>query len=617
MIVHVVFIFAALALVLLFGNDSCLLTQHFKTMDDRLNSTSGEILSAVDHADITSPDDPRVEALLAIYLKKYDSFANIELIPLHKNAGSFPQMPDVKTPNPNDMSSERAVSKAGGSNKIFASLSDDRNFITYFVSPQSPDARFALSVTVGNVLLSNTSTDIAYVLVLLFLVSTLISLLMVNLIHKNVRRPLKELTTGFRKTARGEEYEIETHYAEKDMAYLCGAFNDMVASLSDNRQKLENTNRQLRQSNRALRESESIMTSLIDYSPDAIIVTDMNDRVTIYNLTAAQDFGYDQNDMLGMSIENLIKLPADCPDADSPTDDRQCQEVICRQHKGRNFPALMVQTQLILGGHKPASKLYFLKNISESKNYQEMVIKLDRIASKGKMARDIAHEINNYLAILQGNLELLPMLLAKSDQEKVTKKIDLMRDTVDNITKFTKGLSRFSDENSDFSKEDLNQLVENLIAFVKPQNRFDNIEFETILADNIPLAEVDVGQIQLLLVNLLYNASEAMKDGGDFQKVVIATVYDEATGNFSISVTDNGKGVDPENRERLFVNRFSTKQGGNGLGLITAKNVADNHHGQLTYAPAEQGSVFSVSIPCRRADSEEPEATSQPAAAAG
>ncbi len=617
MMIHVVFIFAALALVLLFGNDRCMLSQHFKTMDDRLSSATGEILNAIDHADITSPDDPRVEPLLAMYLKKYDCFTSIKLIPLHKKAGSLPQIQGSKASNAGEESTDGAVAKPSGQNKILASLSDDRNFITYFVSPQSPDAPFALSVTVGNVLLSNSSTDVAYVLVLLFLVSTLISLLMVNLIHKNVRRPLKELVTGFKKTARGEEYEIETHYAEKDMAYLCGAFNDMVESLSDNRQKLENTNRQLRQSNKALRESESIMTSLIDYSPDAIIVTDMNDRVTIYNLTAAEDFGYDQNDMLGVNIDDLIKLPSDNTNVISPGDEPQCQEIICRQRKGRNFPALMVQTQLILGGHKPASKLYFLKNISESKNYQEMVIKLDRIASKGKMARDIAHEINNYLAILQGNLELLPMLLAKGDQEKVSKKIELMRGTVDNITKFTKGLSRFSDENSDFSKEDLNQLVENLIAFVKPQNRFDDIEFETILADNIPLAEVDVGQIQLLLVNLLYNASEATKDSNGSQKIVIATAYDENTGNFSISVTDNGCGVDPENRERLFVNRFSTKQGGNGLGLITAKNVIDNHHGQISYASAEPGSVFTVSIPCRRAVADEPESTNEPAATAG
>ncbi len=597
MIIHVIFIFAALALVLLFGNDRCLLAEHFRLMDDRLNRVSNEIFASLDAAGICDRNDPRIEPLLAKYLAKYDYIANLELVSLNRALKALPPLPPQDNFSRHNGDRDSYDSTRQASNRILAGLSDDRNYTTYFISPSAPDAPFALNVTAGNVLSSRSSTDLVYVLVLLFLVSTLLSLLMVNLIYQNVRKPLRELITGLRLTARGEEYEIKTKYAEKDMAYLCGAFNDMTASLADNRDRLENANRQLRQTNKSLRESEAIMTSLIDYSPDAIIVTDMNDRVTIYNLTAAQDFGYDQNDMLGVNIDNLIKLPAEGSMAIDSGDLPQGQEVICRQRKGRNFPALMVQTQLVLGGHKPTSKLYFLKNISESKNYQEMVLKLDRIASRGKMARDIAHEINNYLAILQGNLELLPMLLNKGEQDKVAQKIDLMRGTVENITKFTKGLSRFSDENSDFNKEDLNQLIENLIAFVKPQNRFDNIEFETVLADNIPLVEIDVGQIQLLLVNLLYNAAEAMENSVEGRKVIIKSVFDEAHQNFAISVSDNGRGVGAEYREQLFVNRFSTKRGGNGLGLITAKNVVDNHHGQITYCPADPGSIFTVVIP--------------------
>lgn len=615
MIIHVVFIFAALALVLLFGGDRCMLTQHFRAMDDRLNQVSNEIFAAVNTAGIADRADPRVEALLGATLKKYEYIAGLELVPLNRALKALPEMPSYGSSPVSDGDETRPDSLSRGSNKILAGLSDDRNYITYFISPSAADAPFALSITASNVLLSSGTTDLIYALILLFLVSTLISLLLVNLIYKNVRKPLKELIAAFRKMAHGEEYTIDAKYGEKDMAYLCGAFNDMSASLADNRARLENTNRQLRQTNKTLQESEAIMTSLIDYSPDAIIVTDMNDRVTIYNLTAAQDFGYDQNDMLGIDVGSLIKMPGDDAVESVEGESSQSQEVICRQRRGRNFPALMVQTQLVLGGDKPTSKLYFLKNISESKNYQEMVLKLDRIASRGKMARDIAHEINNYLAILQGNLELLPMLLEKGDQDKVMHKVELMRGTVDNITKFTKGLSRFSDENSNFNKEDLNQLIENLIAFVKPQNRFDNIEFETILADNIPLVEIDVGQVQLLLVNLLYNAAEAMESNTTGRKVMIKSGYDETNRNFTISVCDNGGGVEAENRERLFVSRFSTKRGGNGLGLITAKNIVDNHRGQITYTPAEQGSVFTAVIPVHHTAGVDAEASGKTAAA--
>lgn len=607
MIIHVLFIFAALALVLLFGNDHSILANHFKSVDDRLLHVSSAIFSELDTEDIAEINDPRAEDILTSYSEQYDFISGIKLVEL--GSPLIESRPVTEVDNSADWKG-----KSKPTANFISSLSDDRSYIDYFISPADSDGRFALVVGVSNVLLSNSSTDLTYVLLLLFLVSTLISLLMVNLIHKNIRQPLSELVTGFKRTAEGEEFKISSQSDEKDLAFLGQAFNDIVENLADNRKKLRKTNSQLYQSKKSLKESESIMTSLIDYSPDAIIVTDMNDKIIINNLTAAEDFEYEQDDMLGVKINEILLLNGDKDSFGEEEGLSQTQEIICRCRSGRKFPALMVQTSLKLGeDNTPTSRLYFLKNISDSRNYQEMVIKLDRIASRGKMARGIAHEINNYLAILQGNLELLPLLLAKGDQEKVDKKIELMRGTVDNITKFTQGLSRFSDENSEFAKEDLNQLIENLIAFVKPQNKFDDIEFETILADNIPLVEIDVGQLQLLLVNLLYNAAEAMDETTAPRRVTITTSFREEKQAFTISVGDNGHGVNPDDRERLFVNRFSTRQRGNGLGLITAKNVVDNHQGVIKYYPGETcGSVFSATIPVKHKIDEE---TKEPIAA--
>ncbi len=230
-----------------------------------------------------------------------------------------------------------------------------------------------------------------------------------------------------------------------------------------------------------------------------------------------------------------------------------------------------------------------------------MILKLDRVASRGKMARDIAHEINNYLAVLQGNLELLPMILEKNDTEKVLKKVTVMRETVGKISQFTDGLTQFSDENSEFRKEDLNQLIENLVAFLKPQNRFDEILIGTNLAENLPLVEIDSSQIQLLLVNLIYNAAESLAGFDGTRWIIISTSFDESTGQVDLKVADSGPGVAPDDIQKLFVNRFSSRRKGNGLGLITCKNVVDNHRGEISYHTGDESkAIFVARIPSSR-----------------
>ncbi len=406
------------------------------------------------------------------------------------------------------------------------------------------------------------------------------------------------MAEGFDRTAEAEQFVIEEDCRDPDMKKLIMAFNGMSKNLAEKQKLLTDTNSELVQAIKSLKESESFLTSLIDYSPEDIIVTDLNDNVIIYNLAAAQDFGFTQTDMLGKPIKSLLNLSPDEIGTVGSDGGYFEKEIICTHQGSDTFPALLVYTPLGPEKSNPIARLYFLKNISESKSYQDMILKLDRVASRGKMAREVAHEINNYLAILQGNLELIPLLMAKGNYEKTGNKIEIMRDTVEKITRFTEGLTRFSDENSRFDKEDINQLIENLVAFIKPQNRFDNIRIETHLANNVPLVEIDAGQMQLLLVSLLNNASEALDDFEGDKTIKIQTTLSDSSGQCVITISDAGPGIPEEYHERLFTKRFSTRQKGNGLGLITCKNVVNNHKGEIAYKRTEDGAtVFRVKVP--------------------
>jgi len=484
----------------------------------------------------------------------------------------------------------------------FASLSTFGDMITYYYRTADAQASYLLRFTLEITPPVKAKNNLPEIILLLFLVSTLISLLIINLISSGVKKPLKAIINAFEDIGAGQDISLPEDAADPDIRQLTYSFNEMAQTLALEKKKLADANGQLLRANQSLLESESILTSLVDYSPDAIIVTDLDDQVIIYNQTAARDFGYNQSNLTGKKISNLFSLSQTKKAVTDETHNHlDAKEVICRHSDGIKFPALLVSTPLGPDGGRPIAMLYFFRNITESRNFKDMVLKLDRIASRGKMARDIAHEINNYLAILQGNLELLPMIIAKNDQEKIDDRLKLLRNTVSNISTFTEGLTRFSDENSEFQKEDINQLIENLIAFLKPQNKFDNIFIGTNLSEYLPIVTVDANQIQLAITNILTNAAEALAGYDDQKWITVSTALDETEKHIYIKIANSGPGIDSKYLDKLFVGRFSTKKDGNGLGLITCKNIIDNHGGEISFhSTHESQAVFVIKVPVSR-----------------
>jgi PAS domain S-box-containing protein len=608
--IHIIFIFSALALVFFYPENDKSPEQQYSHQADKIETASEHIFHILKPISNFTEVPYKTETEIKAFIEGTDYISNVALALRDTLTGKTDIVQLAQSDKDdyygssatpaNDEEKIAASYFKGGYESFLAIMTEDGKYTNYFVRAPENKSNSVLILRSPNRIILTPQNEQAYLLLLLFLISALISLLIIYLITNGIKRPLAQLSEGFAKTAEGHQFYIE-ETGDKQIRMLSRAFNEMSRKLTQKQGELARANSDLMKSNQNLVESESILTKLVDYSPDAIIVTDPEDHVIIYNQAAAREFGYDQRNMTGKKMGNFISASNDYkPKNFYENGNGAMKEIICRRKDGTNFPALLVQTPLGTERNRPMAILYFIRSISESENYQAMILKLDRIATRGKMARDVAHEINNYLAILQGNLELIPMILAKGDgdMEKVEQKFNLMKETVSRISNFTDGLTRFSDENSEFEKEDLNQLIENLIAFLKPQNKFDNITITTNLSENIPLVEIDSSQIQHLLVNLVNNGAEALAESGDDKWIVISTSFDADNQELAIKIADSGAGIKDELVERLFVNRFSTKRHGNGLGLITCKNIVDNHNGEISYHASEESkSVFTVKIP--------------------
>ena len=460
----------------------------------------------------------------------------------------------------------------------------------------SGDPALLVMVMDQEFVVSNRNT-LLYGLLLLFLGSILVSLLTVHLIARRFQNPLKRLEQGLEKTASGELFYLLEVDGNTEFNRLVASFNQMSKTLWNNQQTHKKYNQLLKNAYLTQAESQVFLATLIDCSPCSIVAASSEGEIVIFNRMAAEVFGYENGEALGATIDKLFAASRDAERSVSPTEQSEKSgEVVCRRKDGSMFPAFLVVSQLSTDSGYPPVHLFIFLDISESRNFQEMMVSVDRYYTRGEMAGDIAHEINNYLAVLSGNIELMPLFLKRGDQEKITKKLELMKTTVDRIAQFADGLMDVNQGEAKFVPVDLNQLIQNMLAFLKPQNRFDGIEFVTELSTELPLVELDQNQIQQTLVNLIQNAADGLVDSPDPRKIRVCTQRLPKGNRVRVAVIDNGPGVSAEFESSLFQKRFTTKRKGHGYGLVTCQRIIDKHNGRIGYLH-DTGAEFFFEIP--------------------
>ncbi len=248
-----------------------------------------------------------------------------------------------------------------------------------------------------------------------------------------------------------------------------------------------------------------------------------------------------------------------------------------------------------------------LEDITDKVIMEKYVILSEKLVARGEMAASIGHELNNYLAIIANNAELLSFNLERNKTDSLKTNSQQILDNISKMKRFTNGLMDFSKLETEYVVYDVNHLIEDLLFSLKAQSRFKDISFSLDLAEELPHIEIDVGQIQQVLMNLLYNAADAMMekdkqktiDSDDFdKKIIIKAFYDMEKSMVGISVTDNGCGITEENMKKLFQLHFSTKKSGHGIGLSNCKKIIESHNGDITIdSRVGEGTVFTIILP--------------------
>lgn len=228
----------------------------------------------------------------------------------------------------------------------------------------------------------------------------------------------------------------------------------------------------------------------------------------------------------------------------------------------------------------------FFRNVTEQRQHEREMAKLERLNLVGQMAAGISHEIRNPLTTVKGFLQLWGSKISDPQEKEYN---DLMISEIDRANNIiTEFLSLARDNVGQVKEQDINQVIWRIFPMIQADATNDNKEIILDL-NPLPALWLNENEIRQLILNFVRNALEVTPSGG---YVTISTFEDG--NNVVLAVQDQGKGIPEEIRDKIGTPFFTTKESGTGLGIAISMGIAHRHNGKLLFDSGEKGTTFKV-----------------------
>jgi two-component system nitrogen regulation sensor histidine kinase NtrY len=414
-------------------------------------------------------------------------------------------------------------------------------------------------------------------------------------LSRRITTPMRLVAEGAERIAAGQRgVRVDFPSGSEEFRALIASFNRMSERLARSEEEVEFSRAGLVRKNQELEERRRLTDTVLETVGTGVVVVDEEATVTAVNV-AAQQLLELQPGAVGLPLDRLMRGPgreeiqALVLRLLSGRVSRQEREVIVpARERDRHLAVTVVSLPGSLGGAPGA--LVVVDDLTP-------LMRAQKVAAWGEVARKLAHEIKNPLTPIQLSAQRVRKAWLKSDPDFEKIVTECTRAIVDEV----EALKNLVDEFAQFARMPVATLRPASLHDVLAQalslydGLFPGIELERRLAADLPALRLDFDQMKRAIINLVDNAIEATEGQGRIQ---VATEYDRGASRVRLSVSDDGPGIAPAGRDQLFVPHFSTKKRGSGLGLAIVSRIAQEHLGTVRVEDAEpRGARFVIELP--------------------
>ncbi len=413
---------------------------------------------------------------------------------------------------------------------------------------------------------------------------------------RDITVPLKELVEATHVISTGNlDYQIQV-WATDEIKMLVDSFNRMISDLKTSKQKIESGNRALRVKNVELDRHSKYMETILENIATGVVSIDRHGKVTTINRAAAEILGLKGDDVKWMLYRNVFDAAYLNPMRSiikemSETNQENLEKQIKVTVGGKSITLLVNVTVLRKQGGEYIGMVVVFDDLTE-------LIKAQKTATWREVAQGIAHEIKNPLTPIKLNTQRL----RKKFQEDAPEFDEVFDEATEVIIKEVDGLRRLVDEFSKFARapeanpqpEDIQEIIGDVVALYRDNRKGARVVMS--VDPNIRKLNLDKEQMKRVFINLFENVVDAVNDEGGV--IEVRAGMDLEKKIVTVSVSDNGAGINDEDRDKLFLPYFSTKKTGTGLGLAITNRIITDHNGKVSIIDNQpKGAKFVIELP--------------------
>ncbi|HEB84542.1 MAG TPA: PAS domain S-box protein [Bacteroidetes bacterium] len=381
------------------------------------------------------------------------------------------------------------------------------------------------------------------------------------------------------------------------------ASTDFAQSYRALEQRIARLSSQLEEQARLLQRTEGFLSSVLTTVPVGIIVVDMDGQIMLFNREAERLTGLKAREVIGGAYGDFFPYDVTEPDSAVFTLTQgtliDAREKILAVQGGANIPVRFSTVWVYGEDGQQSGVMEVFEDLRTLKEMQERMQRSANLAALGEMAAQVAHELRNPLAGVQGFAQFLIEDItedhpARTIAEKIITGVKDIEQIASRLLEFTRPLRPALQEVNLHTI--LTEEVELLRAEL--QERGSDVTLRLTLPEEEIPVQGDGSLIKQAVLNLLKNSLEACEDGGEIRA---SLSWDLMRNRVRITVEDDGVGITPENLDKIFNPFFTTRTKGTGLGLSMVKKIVDVHGGDILVRSNEgKGARFVMELPITR-----------------